>query len=338
MKAVRCTLLCLGFTCAASAARATGERSFQLDWHVAQELDCPSAADFRAAVAARLGYAPFNEDAATAVRVELTSSAPTQLRLSLIAPDGSLSAERQLTDARATCTGLLDGALFALEVMVSESASDAEGQTSTAEDAPSAPRVSAPPPVVEDMSATESGQAPTPVGPSDPAFEIGMLGNVFFGVLPATVYGASLHGGVAWSAGWSATAELGFSTQARSELSVGTSQAVLDLQLWRASVAAGYALWTSDVWRFQLAGVAHVGALATTVSGVDQRGARFHGWGAVGVRAALSARLSSWIRVLAVLDGLIPLGAREFGVVDGPVIARLSPASGVVSLGIGADF
>ncbi len=81
-----------------------------------------------------------------------------------------------------------------------------------------------------------------------------------------------------------------------------------------------------------------VGMLETDVSGARSLGRDTHLWSAVGSEVFLHFRLQGPL-LFGISSGLvIPLSSREFGVVDGPVLARLPGLGGMVGLRLGVQL
>lgn len=80
---------------------------------------CPDEVALRAAVAARIGYEPFDGSAERRVRVEVQGAAGGyRASLRMLAPDGSVVGEREMTSSRLDCSDLGEALAFALSVVV----------------------------------------------------------------------------------------------------------------------------------------------------------------------------------------------------------------------------
>lgn len=316
--------------------------AYRLSWRADEQLGCPSSDEFSAAVAKRLGTEPFNPAAAAAIEVEVFPEAQAwSLSLRWVNADGSLRAGRTLSSAVGDCHGLVEGAVFLLELMLAEgepSAAPLSPEGNKPDGAPaesSSLNSSSPRPVT---ARTEERETAPPARLVAPRWNVQMLADAYVGVLPRFGLGVSVAAGHRFAGDGFVTLELGISQSVSTSTTVDDATVEFSAQLVRAGAGIGWFVHHGRWMTESLGVLGHFGSLGTGVRGIRPVGTDQQAWAAIGFRAMERVAFNrNWSLVVAG-ELVFPLLARQFGVVEGPVIAQLSPVGGVVGLGLNASF
>jgi hypothetical protein len=275
---------------------------------------CPDEATFRGLVAARLGYEPFVEESALALRVELQPQGGVIAGSLELTELGAARGERAMTSAPKDCYEL--AASLALAAAVAVDPEGVSAQTTASQPETTPPSEQPPPPPSQPPPATSPPTAPpqaeTPMGVF---LDAGALVSV--GMQPGPAAGARLGGGLGGlSDGWSVHLEVAafLPSERRREYGAVSSHALYGSLL--PCVHPGSARITLD-----LCAALSLGALFSDAQGVTRSQPVTDRYTTVGARAGLSLMVSDSVGFA--LDAEVPVAlTRVHLLVDDAGVSR----------------
>ena len=167
-------------------------RRVRLDYALgAGATACPQRGELSDAVAAELGYLPFNDSATETLEVRIVEQGGSLVaQLTLRDQEGKVVGERELSSAAGDCGELSRALALAVAIAIDPLRAGAPKQDPAPKQV--TPEPEPPPPVVQPPK-----PAPQPPPPSEPlAVRVAAGGLVALGVAPALAPGLWVHGGV----------------------------------------------------------------------------------------------------------------------------------------------
>jgi hypothetical protein len=179
---------------AAAPALAQERAAASLDYEVGEQLGCPSEDAFRDAVAGRLGYDPFREDAPRRIHARIDRAGPRlRGRVKVLDADGKAAGSRQLESAENECAELVSSLAMAVSILLDPLA---------ATGVPTKPPPPAPParPSCPACPPPRPVPCPEPEPETDPARLFAGAGlGASLGLTPGVALGPSVLVGLTWS-------------------------------------------------------------------------------------------------------------------------------------------
>lgn len=328
----------------AAEARAEETRKARLDYVVeAGVRDCLDTAELKDAVAARLGYVPFSDDAALSIKARVRRNA-SGLAAELKVKDESGERSRTLGSATRDCQELSRSLALAISVAIdpmslmrapapppAEPPPEPTPPADTAPPAPVAPP--APPPAAPPAPAPAQ---PSPVGKVEPAeatetrWRLRWLatGHAALFTLPSPTGGASLGVGLRRRALW-ADLELRYDLPGSQAADAGGSV--------QASLLAGALAACHGGRHVGVCALGLVGRLAGEGRDVDVSRKAASLLAGLGLRATLELPLTSAISLRAHVDGLYVATATRLQL-RGRSVWETSPVALVPGVGLAGEL
>lgn len=318
---VSAPLTALTLALAPRAAAAEADDRYSLSWVRGDGADqCPSRAALAGEVSARLGRAPFDDDAPRSIEIRVDRAGHGyETRIHVRDADGTVLGRRALAHDQPDCAILFSATALAVALLIDPDAVSRDAQAVARFDVPEPPPPSAAPerPPARPQPPPALPSAPAPAAPAvvDAGVRVRERDEhqafvlteavLALGLLPAAAPGAALSAGARVGPRW------GFSVTTLALPATPTAgEAVFDVGLTAFGLAATFDVLPSAAGRLVLEVGPAVGGLHAIVQSPNPRDAGDHWF------AAISAGLRGQ---LAVTDVLF-LGARAAAVV--PVVRR----------------
>lgn len=333
----------LGWACASGTAFAAERNVARLRYEL-DDIDekCATESTFRARVIARLGYDPFRDDAALALRVRVVARGSTATAEITSSQTGKPVGKRKLTDPN--CDALGESAASAVALLLdpvaaqSTPASPTSRSTDVAREsalqrAPAAAPQSTPEPP---DTAVLPADAPTAVAPSEALPSSHRAAPILYGDAAAsfgraftTLLGVRVGGGLR-------LASFSVALEGRAETAPSSSR-VSTVDRLDVSAFSGAVVPCGHVGRFQLCGVVTAGVLEVKDLDVVTPATHANAFAAIGVRPGFEWPLSeSWAVRLNGEVG-VPLSRTQYSS-DGIVRQTASVVEGSLGAGILGRF
>jgi hypothetical protein len=162
---------------------------------------CPDAAALRAAVAARLGYEPFQEDAPTLIVATLSRRGRgLRAQIELRDPTGEITGAREITSEQNDCAELASAATLAISIAVDPLSATRPPPAAPPppQPEPATPPAPAKPPELATPSSSEATPVPVRKRPAPVVFRVGLGAVGALGAAPAPALGGIVDASARW--------------------------------------------------------------------------------------------------------------------------------------------
>jgi hypothetical protein len=286
---------------------------------------CPEPDELRAAVAARLGYEPFREDAATVVAAAVSLRGRVlRAQIELRAASGEVVGAREIESPENDCSELASAVALAISIAIDPRSATRPIPTAPASRAAASPAAVAKAPGPGARPAERT--APVPAAkPAEPVrFRGGLDALAAFGAAPKPAFGALLFAGIRWRA-------LSVGIEGRADLPAGT-RAPGGSQV-SAMLLAGTLAPCVHWWATMACGLVSVGALQSTNEGAAGSKQTTTPFVAAGGRFGVEVAIVSTLSARGHVD-LLGAATRTILAVDGITAWRTPPLGGALGAGL----
>jgi hypothetical protein len=296
--------------------------------------DCPDIDVIRAGVAARLGYEPFDDSAASLVSATVSRTGHVlEARIEIAGADGKPTAERKLASRQHDCVELASAMELAISIAIDPLAGGRPRSEAPAPPPPAPPPAPAPPPPQVIVIREPAPPAPPPPAPRVPTvFQVRLGGLGAVGSAPAAAAGGTLQASVrrgSFSLGLEGRGDLASTTTF-----IFNGAPVGDMQ---TSLLMGALVPCAFRGLFEGCALLSAGEVRASARGLAMPQQATAPFLAVGARVGLEIPLGSILSAGAHADVLAPITETVLRVSGQPVWT--SPAiSGAFGATIGARF
>jgi hypothetical protein len=319
-------LLTAALASASSTAAAPVEKSTaHLVYDRGDLSQCPEEAEVRDAVAARLGYDPFDPSSHTTVTaVIMRDQARLRAHIELRNPNTGASGRRELTSAQRDCTELASAMTLAISIAIDPRSLTRPAGTPAARELPAPMVPPAAPPPHEDVQVLPRG--PTP---RDGVHVVGGgLGSLAYGMTPSATVAPVLFAGVRVGR---------LSVRVEGRFYAPTAEEASPTGSVRGSILGGA---LSPCVHFGVGvgcAVLLLGSFHGEGRGVDVPQEQSALYAASGLRIGLELPLARHLFVPLYAEGLVPITREELRLRD-QVVWHNPAVTLAVMLGLGAHF
>jgi hypothetical protein len=284
---------------------------------------CPEPDALRAAVAARLGYEPFQDDAKTVVTATLSRQGRLlRAVIELRDASGALTGSREISSQENDCAELASAAALAISIAVDpKSAMRSAREARRPPPPPPEPSAGAPPPVP--AAPEQKPPPPAPERPDPVFFRAGLDALGVLGAAPKPAFGALLHAGVRWRA-------LSVALEGRADAPAGipVADGRVSASLFLGTIAACF-----HSWALVACGLVSAGALSGSNEGATASTHATTPFVSLGGRFGVEVHLIRGLYARGHFD-LLGTATRTTLDVDGVPVWRTPPLDGALGAGL----